>query len=46
MSSGAGGKKKPLVPYRDSVLTRLLMNALSGNSKTVCTSSSALIPLV
>ncbi len=27
--------KKTKVPYRDSVLTRLLMNALGGNSKTI-----------
>ena len=29
------GKKKIVVPYRDSVLTKLLANALGGNSKTV-----------
>ncbi|WAQ93614.1 KIF28-like protein [Mya arenaria] len=29
------GKKKVVVPYRDSVLTRLLQNALGGNSKTI-----------
>jgi len=29
------GKKKIVVPYRDSVLTMLLMNALGGNSKTI-----------
>lgn len=29
------GNKKILVPYRDSVLTKLLMNALGGNSKTI-----------
>jgi len=29
------GKKKVVVPYRDSVLTKLLMNALGGNSKTI-----------
>ncbi|CAK8695890.1 unnamed protein product [Clavelina lepadiformis] len=29
------GKKKVLVPYRDSVLTKLLMSALGGNSKTI-----------
>jgi len=29
------GKGKVMVPYRDSVLTRLLKNALSGNSKTI-----------
>jgi kinesin family protein 1 len=27
--------KKARVPYRDSVLTKLLENALGGNSKTV-----------
>ncbi|KAK3085516.1 hypothetical protein FSP39_004469 [Pinctada imbricata] len=30
-----GSKKKIVVPYRDSVLTKLLQNALGGNSKTV-----------
>ena len=29
------GKKKVLVPYRDSVLTKLLQNALGGHSKTI-----------
>eukprot|EP01135_Chromosphaera_perkinsii_P006545 Nk52_evm17s539 gene=Nk52_evmTU17s539 len=29
------GKKNVMVPYRDSVLTKLLQNALGGNSKTV-----------
>jgi kinesin family member 1 len=28
-------KKQVVVPYRDSVLTKLLMNALGGNSKTI-----------
>ncbi|XP_060063153.1 kinesin-like protein KIF28 [Ylistrum balloti] len=30
-----GSKKKIVVPYRDSVLTKLLQNALGGNSKTI-----------
>jgi hypothetical protein len=29
------GTKKAVVPYRDSVLTKVLKNALGGNSKTV-----------
>jgi hypothetical protein len=31
----ANGKKKVFVPYRNSVLTRLLQDALGGNSKTI-----------
>jgi len=27
----SSGKKKVLVPYRDSILTKLLQNALGGN---------------
>ncbi len=34
LAEKANGKNTK-VPYRDSVLTRLLMNALGGNSKTV-----------
>ena len=30
-----GSKKKIVVPYRDSALTKLLQNALGGNSKTI-----------
>lgn len=30
-----GKAKKEVVPYRDSVLTRILQNALGGNSKTI-----------
>ena len=30
--------KSVRVPYRDSVLTKLLMNALGGNSKTIMVS--------
>lgn len=29
------GKKKVLVPYRDSALTKLLQSALGGNSRTI-----------
>ena len=28
-------KKKEVVPFRDSQLTRMLQNALGGNSKTI-----------
>ncbi|XP_050405735.1 kinesin-like protein KIF28P [Patella vulgata] len=31
----AGGKKKVLIPYRDSVLTKLSQSALGGNSRTI-----------
>lgn len=31
----AKGSKKTQIPYRDSVLTCLLKNALGGNSKTI-----------
>ncbi|XP_064623097.1 kinesin-like protein KIF28P [Lineus longissimus] len=31
----ASGKKKVVVPYRNSVLTKLLQGALGGNSKTI-----------
>ena len=31
----AMGKKKKVVPYRNSALTRILQNALGGNSKTL-----------
>ena len=30
-----GKEKKSVVPYRDSALTRILQNALGGNSKTI-----------
>ncbi len=33
------GKKKVFVPYRNSVLTRLLQDALGGNSKTIMIAS-------
>lgn len=35
LADASSGKKKVLVPYRDSVLTKLLKNALGGNSKTI-----------
>ena len=35
LADQAAGKTNIKVPYRDSVLTKLLMNALGGNCKTV-----------
>ncbi|CAI9737687.1 KIF28P isoform X5 [Octopus vulgaris] len=35
LAEQASGKKKVVVPYRESVLTKLLKNALGGNSRTV-----------
>ena len=36
LADKAGGKaKNAVVPYRDSALTRILQNALGGNSKTI-----------
>ena len=42
LAEKASGKNK-VVPYRDSVLTRILQNALGGNSKTlmICAISPA-----
>lgn len=37
LADQAGGKNTR-VPYRDSVLTKLLKNALGGNSKTIMVS--------
>ncbi|XP_066281577.1 kinesin-like protein KIF28P [Branchiostoma lanceolatum] len=35
LADNSSGKKKVMVPYRNSVLTKLLQNALGGNSKTI-----------
>jgi hypothetical protein len=35
LAQNSEGKKPVVVPFRDSVLTKLLMNALGGNSKTI-----------
>lgn len=43
INAGDPNRKKRLVPYRDSCLTRILQNALGGNSKTymICAISPA-----
>lgn len=43
LADKAMGKKNTTVPYRDSALTRILQNALGGNSKTlmICAISPA-----
>ena len=43
LADRAMGKKAAVVPYRDSALTRILQNALGGNSKTlmICALSPA-----
>lgn len=43
LADKAMGKKNIIVPYRDSALTRILQNALGGNSKTlmICAISPA-----
>lgn len=38
LADQAMGKKKVIVPYRDSVLTKLLQSALGGNSRTIMVS--------
>jgi hypothetical protein len=46
LADKASGKaKNTVVPYRDSNLTRILQNALGGNSKTImiCAVSPALL---
>lgn len=35
LAEQAAGKKVTHVPYRDSILTKLLQNALGGNSRTI-----------
>ncbi|XP_078571290.1 kinesin-like protein KIF28 isoform X3 [Branchiostoma floridae x Branchiostoma japonicum] len=35
LADASSGKGKVMVPFRDSVLTKLLKNALGGNSKTI-----------
>lgn len=43
LAEKSSGKKNVIIPYRDSALTRILQNALGGNSKTlmICALSPA-----
>lgn len=43
LASQAGGQANVRVPYRDSTLSKLLMNALGGNSKTIMVLKNYLI---
>ena len=42
LADESSGKKKIVVPYRESVLTKLLMPALGGNSRTIMVSGWAI----
>ena len=43
LAEKSSGKKNVIIPYRESALTRILQNALGGNSKTlmICALSPA-----
>lgn len=43
LAEKSSGKKNIIIPYRESALTRILQNALGGNSKTlmICAISPA-----
>ena len=45
LADNATGKKKVMVPYRNSVLTTLLQSALGGNSRTLMVRIPALLSL-
>lgn len=38
---GAGGGREAFIPYRNSLLTRLLRESLGGNSRTVRRNATA-----